>query len=387
MEKPITIEQSNYLKYIYYTKKNYFGRERLYEKLKSDNMDITKKQLQSWLNDQEINQLYKPTRLTTNIKTTILKEPNKQIGIDIIDMTPYEFENKKYIFTGIDLFSKKGYAYAMDNKSDSYDALTILIKVVGHQISSIRSDNGSEFIADKFKKILAKNNITQVFSLPGKPQSNGNIERFNSTLKRLLKMYMRINNAYDWPDVLGEMTDNYNNTKQRITDKIPNKINETDYKIMNENIKNNVMNVSDDNNKTKFNIDDKVRVKNKETDDYGIRWSRKIYTITQVNKPKTRVSSVYYTIDDDSNKHYYNNDLQLIKNVDNKIPDENFDIVSKLIKPLFDDGIRYYEVKWKYDKNTTLQTRDILMEDVPKLVSRYEKMHNVNWGKKTVVYN
>ena len=107
MAEPLTIEQNNYLTYLYYHDKNYFGRDRLCGKIKQEKMDISKVKLQKWLNNQEINQLYKPTKLTTNIKTTVLKEPNKQIGIDIIDMLKYESNNKKYIFTGIDLFTKK----------------------------------------------------------------------------------------------------------------------------------------------------------------------------------------------------------------------------------------------------------------------------------------
>jgi transposase InsO family protein len=313
MTIPLTKKQYAFLYDLYYNKKYLFGRDRIYSKIKDEEMNISKQQIQDFLNSQEINQLYKPTQQTKNIQNTILKEPNKQVGIDIIDMTKYENNNKKYIFTAIDLFSKKAYAYAMNNKSDCYKYLSKLINDIGHKLSSIRSDNGSEFIADNFKKILTKHNIKQVFSLPSKPQSNGNIERFNQTLKKLIKMDMRVNNNYDWPNSLNELVDNYNNTIQDTTNKIPNDINENEFKEINENISNKILKGRDNNNDVKFELGDSVRLKLKEPDDYGMRWSKQIYIIMSVNVPKTRVSTVFYTINNKTDIHYYNNDVQLIK--------------------------------------------------------------------------
>ena len=122
MQIPLTKKQYEFLYHIYYDKKNYFGRG-IYSLIKDDDAKITNKQIQEFLNSQEINQLYKPTKQSKNIATTILKEPNKQLGIDIIDMTKYDYKDKKYIFTAIDLFSKKAYAYAMNNKNDVYKYL------------------------------------------------------------------------------------------------------------------------------------------------------------------------------------------------------------------------------------------------------------------------
>ena len=80
------------------------------------------------------------------------------------------------------------------------------------QISSIRSDRGSEFIDNKFKSILDDNNIKQILSLPYKPQPNGSIERFNKELKKLIKVYLYNENKYDWPDILPELINNYNDS-------------------------------------------------------------------------------------------------------------------------------------------------------------------------------
>ena len=47
----------------------------------------------------------------------------------------------------------------------------------------IRSDNGSEFIADAVQKLLSEKGINTQFIEPGKPWQNGYNESFNSILR------------------------------------------------------------------------------------------------------------------------------------------------------------------------------------------------------------
>ena len=47
----------------------------------------------------------------------------------------------------------------------------------------IRTDNGPEFISKEYKEWCKKNNITRVYSEPGKPMQNGYVERFNRTFR------------------------------------------------------------------------------------------------------------------------------------------------------------------------------------------------------------
>jgi hypothetical protein len=41
------------------------------------------------------------------------------------------------------------------------------------------------------------------------------------------------------------------------------------------------------------------------------------------------------------------------------------------------DNKEYYEVQWKGYRETTLEPRDALLEDVPKMVNLYEKKNKV----------
>ncbi len=144
----------------------------------------------NWLASQESHQLYWPTKNTVDIRSTVLKEPHSQIGIDLVDMSNKEYKGHKWILTGYDLFSKMGYAVPTKDKTEK-TVTTAMKKLLNEEINhvdSIRSDNGSEVISNSFKKLLEDNEISQ----PGKPQSNGGIERFNKTLKRYLRMKMFI---------------------------------------------------------------------------------------------------------------------------------------------------------------------------------------------------
>ena len=102
--------------------------------------------------------------------------------------------------------------------------------------TSIQSDDGSEFIATSFKNLLKSKKIKQVSSLPGKSQSNGNIERFNGTFKRNSKMIRTSKDDPNCPNYLDDVIDNYSNSKHKVTNKTPNDAKSSSYNDTKENI-------------------------------------------------------------------------------------------------------------------------------------------------------
>ena len=102
---------------IYYSESNFFGRDRLYKLAREKGIDISRRQLWDWLKSQMIHQLYMPSEESKELQSTVLNKPHEQIGIDLIDMSNYNYDNYKYILTGIDLFSKKAYSIALKDKS------------------------------------------------------------------------------------------------------------------------------------------------------------------------------------------------------------------------------------------------------------------------------
>jgi transposase InsO family protein len=53
----------------------------------------------------------------------------------------------------------------------------------------ILSDQGRQFTSSKFKEFLIKNKIKQTFSSPYNPQGNGMVERVNSTILPILRIF------------------------------------------------------------------------------------------------------------------------------------------------------------------------------------------------------
>ena len=90
------------------------------------------------------------------------------------------------------------YSVALKNKTD-VEVLNGFKKIYNKsKIRAVRSDNGSEFINDKFTEYLKKNGIKQILSEASKPQSNGMIERANATIKELIQKSLEINENFDW---------------------------------------------------------------------------------------------------------------------------------------------------------------------------------------------
>jgi len=60
--------------------------------------------------------------------------------------------------------------------------------------------------------------------------------------------------------------------------------------------------------------------------------------------------------------------------------------ISKLVKPFVSKNKRFYLIKWKGWKDPTEESREGLLEDVPKLVNAFEKKNKVRWLKSRVVF-
>lgn len=385
MSPPLEKSDEKTLHDIYYGEKQYFGRDRLFAIMQERNIDISRRQVMTWLKKQEVHQLTSQTRRSNIIQPTTLTAPLKQLGIDLIDMQNLEHKTHKYILTCIDLFSKKAYAVPLKNKEGKTVAVGMenIIKNINNKISSIRSDNGSEFISAEFKKVLEKYQIKQVFSLASKPQSNGQIERFNAVIKKLIRKSLMVSGGYDWVSILPDLLDNYNNSKHKTTGKTPNSITEKDYDEVAKKISSTVLK-NRDTDKAKYTIGQTVRIKMERTTKEDYNWSKELYEIIKVNNPKNNVSAVSYQVKDKTTNEkmkdkFYNNDLLLVVVVENPINVPEKYIVSALVRPSVQKGVKGYIVSWKGYTEKTFEPRDQLIEDVPKIVNAFEKKKNVEW--------
>ena len=134
-------------------------------------------------------------------------------SLDILDLKDYGPENNRgyrYVLVVIDKFSKYGWTVPLKNKNaqtikDSFENILVNSK---RKPNLIESDRGREFYNNIFQDFLNKNNI----KLYSRNSSHGAVfaERFNRTIRDLLKKLVFEKGDDNWIDVLQTITKQYN---------------------------------------------------------------------------------------------------------------------------------------------------------------------------------
>ena len=135
-------------------------------------------------------------------------------SLDILDLKDYGPENNRgyrYVLVVIDNFSKFGWTIPLQNKNaqtikDSFENIIINSK---RKPNLIETDHGKEFYNNIFQDFLNKNNI----KLYSRNSSYGAVfaERFNRTIRDLLKKPVFEKGDGKWIDVLHTITKQYKN--------------------------------------------------------------------------------------------------------------------------------------------------------------------------------
>ena len=204
--------------------------------------------------------------------------------MDILDLKDYDPENNRgyrYVLVVFDNFSKFGWTIPLKNKNaqtikDSFETILINSK---KKPDLIDTDRGKEFYNRIFQDLLDKNNI----KMYSRNSSYGAVfaERFNRTIRDLLKKHVFEKGDGNWIDVLPTITKQYNNRIHSSTKLTP----------IQDSLKKNegfvYKNLLDKRKKItpKFQINDVVRTADlKKTFSKGdtTNWSSKLYKITEI---------------------------------------------------------------------------------------------------------
>ena len=155
MTPPLSKYQLEILNTEFYTNLQFFGRDKLYNIMKSKYADHpSRRQIADWLSNQEVNQLYYRSKGKAKDIKSSMPTPNTILAIDLVNMEKNEVKGFKYLLNGIDMGSRFVYSQAMKNKTD-VEVLKAFKKIYTlSKIRAIRSDNGSEFINNKFVDYL-----------------------------------------------------------------------------------------------------------------------------------------------------------------------------------------------------------------------------------------
>ena len=232
-----------------------------------------------------INEIYsKPPKKNYATNKTDVYHIDDIWSLDILDLKDYGTENNRgyrYVLVIIDNFSKFGWTVSLKNKNaqtikDSFENILISSK---RKPNLIESDRGKKFYNNIFQDFLNKNNI----KLYSRNSSYGAVfaERFNRTIRDLLKKVVFQQGDAKWIDVLPTITKQYNNRRHTSTKLSP----------IEASLKKNegfvYKNLLDKRKKVnpKFQINDLVRTADlKKTFSKGdtTNWSYKLFKITEI---------------------------------------------------------------------------------------------------------
>ena len=244
-------------------------------------------------------------------------------SLDILDLKDYGPENNRgyrYVLVIIDKFSKFGWTIPLKNKNaqtikDSFENILTSSK---RKPNLIETDRGKEFYNNIFQDFLNKNDI----KLYSRNSSYGAVfaERFNRTIRDLLKKIVFEQGDANWIDVLPTITKQYNNRIHSST-----KLSPKDASLKkNEGYV--YKNLLDKRKKVKpkFQINDLVRTADlKKTFSKGdtTNWSYKLYKITEI------INDTIPSYKIDNLKERYNESLLKKTELTMK---ENKDVMKKL---------------------------------------------------------
>ena len=110
----------------------------------------SRRQVDDWLKQQEINQIYTPSKGKAKEIKSSMTTPNKILAMDLVNMEKFEVRGFKYLLNCIDMSSRFIYSSVALKSKEENEVLKGFKKIFNKsKIRAVRSDNGSEFINKK----------------------------------------------------------------------------------------------------------------------------------------------------------------------------------------------------------------------------------------------
>ena len=193
---------------------SYGGRYRFYESGKAKKNDIDK-----ILNRSDIYTRFRRHRRPKKYSPVFVYKRRELFQSDVVFFTNKDLVDAnngfKYLFTTIDVFSKKAWVYPLKQNTckNIMNCFQDILSKCGEQPERLNTDRGSEMICKSFRDYLKQKQIHHYlsYSLRKCPV----IERFNLTIQNLLYRIMAQNRSYKWTKFLDNAMEIYLNRKHR----------------------------------------------------------------------------------------------------------------------------------------------------------------------------
>lgn len=158
----------------------------------------------------------KPKNTVTNMISKADLKPGEFLALDIVGKLPRSHDNKFFILTIVDHYSRYLEAIPLSNITS-----TTIIKQLNMYFSKfgiarvVLTDNGPSFRSDEFRDYLKNLNIQHRKSSIYYPQSNGLLERIHLSMKNSITSLSE--QVFEWSDRLLFFKLHYNASKHAVT--------------------------------------------------------------------------------------------------------------------------------------------------------------------------
>jgi len=344
----------------------------VYKAIAKEFTGISRRDVESVLSNVENNQLFRAAKTVPVVRPTI----PKSIGHLAAD-TAFIEHNKERLFTilvVVDIFSKYMAARIVNVPSTHQKfsgksvaaSMADILKEYDY-VSTVKTDNGTEFTSRDFELVLSNKGIKHLRSLPHNPRSNSFAESAVKSIKVLLGKYLNsINGIYINNSTLQTLVDSYNNTDHSTIKATPMSVHfgtAKNQQAAKANIKKRAVKIVEKSAVIfpTIKVGDNVRVHNRTESSwrrytklkkrtYEPQWSTEIFKVTQITRPKPGRSSHYYlSLNGNNITHpFIRQDLlkvdsqSLIKN----LPDGHY-AVDKVLDLKLRNGKKEYLINWQ----------------------------------------
>lgn len=140
-------------------------------------------------NDIRYTEHYKATKKRWKKRLFSHQIPGQELQMD--NKYPFGYKQGKVIYTAIDDATRWAFvwSYKTANGVNSADFLRRLVNRAPFRIKKLRTDQGTEFLNEKFTNVLNEYEIEHRKNTPYCPEENGKIERFHETLNQKALCY------------------------------------------------------------------------------------------------------------------------------------------------------------------------------------------------------
>lgn len=134
----------------------------------------------------------------------------------------------KFLLTIMDIYSRKGWGYKLRDKRPETVVEKIKeflndVKKAGHSVLNFQTDRGSEF-KGSVRELMKDKEIHHRMVDTADHNTQGIIERWNQTLRRLISDMFVENDDFVWVDGIGGIIEEYNERRHSSTGSVPNKV-------------------------------------------------------------------------------------------------------------------------------------------------------------------